>query len=75
MVLKIIHILNIDNFFPEMCELTMPLIQEYAANIGAEEKYGNVTASIASSLLERSGNFGPAKLFFPTLPSKKTSYW
>ena len=36
MVLKIIHILNIDNFFPEMCELTMPLIQEYAANIGAE---------------------------------------
>lgn len=33
---KVIHLLNINDFFPEMCVLAMPLIQEYAKKIGAD---------------------------------------
>lgn len=35
-MLKIIHILNINNFFPEMFALTMPLIRQYAEKIHAD---------------------------------------
>lgn len=33
---KILHLLNIDDFFPEMCEITLPLFVNYAKRIGAE---------------------------------------
>ena len=33
---KTIHLLNVDNFFPEMWELTLPRIQAYASRIGAD---------------------------------------
>lgn len=34
--MKIIHTLNIDNYFPELTELTLPKIKEYCVKVGAE---------------------------------------
>lgn len=33
---KIIYTLNINNYLPELCKLTLPTIQQYAKRIGAE---------------------------------------
>ena len=34
--MKIVHVLNINNYFPELCEITMPMIERYTKKIGAE---------------------------------------
>ena len=31
-----VHVVAIDDWFPELCELTIPLIQKWASNIGAD---------------------------------------
>lgn len=31
-----VHVVAINNWFPELCDLTVPLIQKWAANIGAD---------------------------------------
>ena len=31
-----VHVVVINNWFPELCELTLPLIQKWASNIGAD---------------------------------------
>lgn len=36
MAKKTVHVLCVDNYFPEMCSVTLPLIQRYAKKIGAE---------------------------------------
>ena len=35
-VSKTVHVVNVDNYFPEMCELTFPLLRGYAKKIGAQ---------------------------------------
>ena len=32
-VSKTVHVVNVDNYFPEMCELTFPLLRGYNKKI------------------------------------------
>jgi len=34
--MTIVHVLNINNYFPELCEITMPLIKHYSEKINAK---------------------------------------
>ena len=33
--MNVVHVLNINNYFPELCEITMPLIKNYCKKINA----------------------------------------
>jgi len=33
---KIVHVVWVNNYFPEMCQLTLPLLENYSKKIGAE---------------------------------------
>ena len=35
-MLKSVYSIAINNWFPEMCQITLPLIERWAANIGAD---------------------------------------